>query len=144
LVLSLKDLNMTQLALDITAVEVASLSKIETASYTNENDLRMGAAFIAAVTLGLIQVLDGVLTYIGITHFGAWAEGNAMIRAMVVLFGPLPALVGVKLVAIAIIMSLYRCATTVKWIPQALTLITVVYMVFAIIPWCAILAPYLF
>jgi len=95
------------------------------------------------LTLGLLlatlQILDGILTVIGVGHFGLGAEANLLIRFFMESFGPASALIILKSIALVIIALLCSMAKNVHWIPLALKAMIVLYMVAAIIPWSAIL-----
>lgn len=86
-------------------------------------------------TLGVLQVLDGVLTGIGVAHFGATAEGNVLLRTLMESIGYLPALVVSKSVALAVVVTLCVLSAQVKWLPKALKSLILLYLVGAILPW---------
>lgn len=56
----------------------------------------------------ILQLLDGLLTYIGVTLFGSEAEGNYLIRYLIETIGLELGLIIPKITAIALIYFLYR------------------------------------
>jgi Domain of unknown function (DUF5658) len=95
------------------------------------------------ITLGLIlaalQVLDGILTGIGVYHYGPGMEGNALLRGLMTCVGYIPALMLVKGGAIALIAMLCRQATKTSWLKPAFYGVIALYVVGAVIPWTYIL-----
>lgn len=95
------------------------------------------------LTLGAIlivlQILDGVFTALGVSHFGINAEGNLFIRSLMEIWGPTTALLAVKGVAISVVCALCALAHKVLWIAAAMRGVIAVYMIAAIIPWSGIL-----
>lgn len=89
--------------------------------------------------LAVLQILDGVLTALGVHYFGLGAEANPFIRNLMVLMGPNTALVLLKSLALAIIATLCAMSSSVRWLPLALRCIIVLYIVAAVVPWSAIL-----
>lgn len=55
-----------------------------------------------AMILVLMQVLDGVLTWWGVSNFGSSIEGNPLVKLLIDAFGAAPALIGIKLIGIAL------------------------------------------
>jgi uncharacterized protein DUF5658 len=82
----------------------------------------------------IAQLLDGVMTYAGIQHFGLWAEGNPLLSTWMTLVGPQPAIVGAKLMASA-------CGMVLYWygMRNVLWALTLLYAGAAVGPWFAIL-----
>jgi len=87
----------------------------------------------------LLQVLDGVLTGIGVYHFGTDAEGNPLLHYLMHSLGYIPALAITKSVAIAIILVLCFLSTVVEWLTKALKVVILIYLGAAIVPWSVIL-----
>src|SRR5215210_4019768 len=58
----------------------------------------------------LAQLLDGVLTYVGIATFGEAIEGNPLLAWYIAMFGPGVALIGAKAVAVTCGAMLHFCA----------------------------------
>lgn len=95
----------------------------------------------AALGLALIvcQLLDGILTWIGVGHFGVALEANPLLRSFIEELGLLPALVLFKSSAILIIISLCYIENWVSWINHALKALIAIYFFAAILPWGYIL-----
>ena len=94
---------------------------------------------IACVLIAL-QLLDGILTAIGMYQFGIGAEGNPLLKALMMQIGYANALIITKLVAIGIILVLSRCALKMDWVKKAMKVVAALYIVAAIIPWTYIIA----
>jgi hypothetical protein len=96
-------------------------------------------AIVLASILITIQVLDGILTNLGISAHGISAEGNPFLRSMMSQIGVGAALISAK--GFAIVMSVYLVSLTSKihWLRFALKATTVLYLGMAIIPWTIIL-----
>ena len=94
--------------------------------------------------LGLIvvalQILDGILTGLGMFHFGTDMEGNAVLRYMMVNLGFVPALIIAKATAIAVVSGLCIFAYRIWWLKLALRGIIGVYLTMAVAPWTVILS----
>lgn len=99
--------------------------------------LTLGAVLI------ILQILDGVFTGIGVSHFGLDAEGNPFIHSLMSQLGYIPALVMAKSMAIGIIVYLCALSNLIHWIKNALRGMIGVYLCAAIIPWSAILYTHL-
>jgi hypothetical protein len=87
-------------------------------------------AFIA------VQCADAYLTVVGIARFGFDVEANPILAWYVTAFGAGTALIGAKTVAVA-------CAATL-WAggrQRTLAVLTVLYVVAAIVPWMLALKP---
>ena len=82
----------------------------------------------------LVQVLDGALTYLGISIWGPGIEGNPILSSAIAYAGTVPSLTAAKSIAIGfgMILHLYRVHTLVA-------VLTVFYIAAAIIPWMALL-----
>ena len=92
-----------------------------------------------ALILVVFQILDGALTYSGMSTFGLRAEGNPLLRNFMELVGVLPAIALTKLVCIGVVIGLCSQAKKISWLPRALTGIAGVYAVAAILPWSMLL-----
>lgn len=95
--------------------------------------LLLGAALMA------VQIWDAFLTARGVSRFGIAAEGNLLIRQLMLEFGCLNALIMAKSIAIVTIIALIFLADRVGWLPHALRIVVVIYVCAAIIPWSIIL-----
>ena len=89
--------------------------------------------------LGILQLLDGYLTAVGVHHFGTEVEGNALLRIAMEAYGFIPTLVGAKLLALLVLILLYRLSPSVRWLPHALKGLSALYLLAAVIPWTIIL-----
>lgn len=93
----------------------------------------------AGLLLGSLQILDGYLTSLGMNLFGIEAEGNALLRELMKVFGPDTALMiakGSALLVVVLLTALVRRQRRLKGVINALCFI---YLVCAIIPWIYIL-----
>lgn len=104
-----------------------------------ERRVRIPVPTIAAVLIAL-QVLDGVLTFTGMSIFGFSAEGNPILRSLMDEVGLIPALLVTKGGCIAVVVALCSQLTRITWLPAALSLVAVVYATCAVVPWSFILA----
>jgi uncharacterized membrane protein len=82
----------------------------------------------------LAQLLDGVLTYVGISRFGAAIEGNPLLAWYIAMFGPAVALIGAKTVAVACAAMLHCCDRH-----RTVGVLTIVYLAAAVWPWMQII-----
>ena len=89
--------------------------------------------------LALLQVLDGVLTGIGVATYGTAMEGNSLLRSLMLAIGYLPALLLVKGASIGVIAFLCTQAPKVRWLILAMRAVIVVYLALAVVPWTYIL-----
>jgi uncharacterized protein DUF5658 len=80
----------------------------------------------------LAQFADGVFTYLGVTIWGLQAEANPLVSSAVLVAGLGPGLAGVKLVAVGLGMALHYCR-----VHNVVALLTLVYVLAAILPWTA-------
>jgi arginine exporter protein ArgO len=82
----------------------------------------------------LAQILDGVLTYVGVSVFGVAAEGNPILAWLMTKYGEAFALASAKVVAALCGVALYVLA-----VDRLLAALTLVYVGAAIIPWTLVL-----
>jgi hypothetical protein len=78
------------------------------------------------------QCADGVFTYLGVRIWGLQAEANPLISSAVLVAGLGPGLAGVKLLAVGLGMALHCCR-----VHNVVALLTVFYILGAIVPWTA-------
>jgi hypothetical protein len=95
--------------------------------------------YLTGLILSLLQIADGVLTAIGIFKFGVHAEGNPLLKSLMIAIGPVEALIVVKMIAIIVIATLCLLASQITWVTKALKGMIILYICAAIIPWTAIL-----
>ena len=88
---------------------------------------------IAVIGFVIVQCLDGVFTYLGVSIWGPSIEANPIISAAMGVVGLATGLAGAKLVAVGfgIVLHLRRVHTLVAFL-------TLVYVAVAILPWTAL------
>lgn len=88
---------------------------------------------LAVISFFIVQGLDGILTYLGVSIWGPGIEGNPLISSAVATAGPAAGLAGAKLVAIGfgIVLHLRRVHNIVAFL-------TAIYVALAILPWTAL------
>ena len=95
------------------------------------------------IALGLIlaavQVIDGVLTAIGMHHFGTDMEANLLLRGLMSVIGYVPALILVKSCCIALTALLCYQIPKISWLKPAFVGVIALYTVLAVVPWTFIL-----
>jgi len=91
-------------------------------------------AAILGLLLAACQVLDGLLTYIGLKIYGH-TEGNSLMRLMMEMYGVAPALSIAKLLALFIVAVLTFYAHQRRWIRPLIFSLVAIYFVLAILPW---------
>lgn len=96
--------------------------------------MRRQEVLVLAIFL-VAQVLDGVLTYIGVHRFGVEAEGNALLITLMNAWGAGPALVAAKLFASACGVTLFALS-----VYRVLAAIAGACIGVAIVPWVIALA----
>jgi hypothetical protein len=80
------------------------------------------------------QVFDGIFTYFAVEAHGIHAEGNVVLSTWMALIGPLPTLIGAKLLAASGGLLLYYYG-----VHRILAGLTLVYAGAAIGPWIVII-----
>jgi hypothetical protein len=88
---------------------------------------------LAVIGFLLVQSLDGIFTYLGVSIWGPGVEANPIVGMAMTLGGTAPGLAGLKLIAIGfgIALHLRRAHTVVAFL-------TCVYIAVAILPWTAL------
>lgn len=88
-----------------------------------------------AVVLGflLVQCLDGVLTYLGVSIWGRGIEANPLVSLAIATGGLGTGLAAAKLVAIGFGIVLHLCR-----VHNLVALLTAIYVAAAILPWTAL------
>src|SRR5918998_6336520 len=76
------------------------------------------------------QMLDGVLTYVGVSVYGLHMEGNPLIGWMMANMGHGPALATAKVTA-----GFFGIALHLSAVHKAVALLTVFYLAVAVFPW---------
>ncbi len=84
-----------------------------------------------------VQVMDGIMSYVGVNTFGSWIEANPLVAWYASVFGPAVAFAAVKLFAIA-------CGTVLYLMSRHRTVaaLTLFYLAFAVVPWAHVLHSY--
>ncbi|MCX6115167.1 MAG: DUF5658 family protein [Proteobacteria bacterium] len=95
--------------------------------------------FLLGAILATLQILDGILTAIGMASFGTGMEGNVLLRTLMQTIGYLPALILVKGFSLGMVTMLCWQAHNVYWIKTALRGVIAIYIAFAVAPWSYIL-----
>ncbi len=95
--------------------------------------------FLLGAILATLQILDGILTAIGMASFGTGMEGNVLLRTLMQTIGYLPALILVKGFSLGMVAMLCWQAHNVYWIKTALRGVIAIYLAFAVAPWSYIL-----
>src|SRR5262245_39907970 len=88
---------------------------------------------IAVITFLIVQGLDGVFTYLGVSIWGPGVEANPLLKSAVSMAGLGVGLAGTKLVAVVLGMGLHLYR-----VHNAVALLTAIYLAAAIIPWAAV------
>jgi hypothetical protein len=100
----------------------------------NRTDSRRWFGDVVIVAFLLAQCFDGVFTYVGVLTYGMAIEANPIIASLMAAFGFGPALTGAKLVAGGLGICLHLCQ-----IHTAVALLSLFYLMAAIVPWSLIL-----
>ncbi len=89
---------------------------------------------VVIVLFFIVQALDGILTYIGVTTFGPSIEGNPILAFLIHAIGDAPALAGAKMTAAAFGIVLHLAS-----VHRIVLALTAIYVGAAIIPWTQLL-----
>ena len=96
---------------------------------------RLSYADILFLTFVTVQVLDGAMSYVGVTLHGLDIEANPLVAWYLAAFGPAVGFTAAKLFAVTCGAVLYVTARY-RWV----AILTLVYLVFAVVPWVRLLA----
>jgi hypothetical protein len=88
---------------------------------------------VAVVGFLLMQTLDGVFTYLGVSLWGPGIEANPIVGSIMTLAGPASGLAGAKLMAIG-----FGIALHLRRVHNLVAFLTIVYFAAAILPWTAV------
>lgn len=94
--------------------------------------MRRQEVLVLAIFL-IAQVLDGGLTYIGVSRFGIEAEGNTLLSTLMHAWGPAPALIAAKLFSSACGVILFAVS-----VYRVLAAAAGAYIGVAVFPWLMI------
>lgn len=89
---------------------------------------------VALVVFLIAQVLDGVLTYVGVGMFGPQLEGNPLIAWLMAELGHGPGLAAAKLTA-----SVFGIVLHISAVHKAVAVLAAFYVAVAIVPWTMII-----
>jgi uncharacterized membrane protein len=92
-------------------------------------------AFLLGAALAICQVMDGLLTYVGLGILGIHMEGNLFLRELMHAYGMAPTLLGAKLLAIIFVISLALFAHKRRWVRPLILIMTAIYLLLAVLPW---------
>lgn len=87
----------------------------------------------------VLQIFDGILTYLGVKRFGIDGEGNPLIHILMLNMGVVLALVAVKTLAILSLIAINSKVEENLIIKRGLKVSIWLYMLLAILPWTIIL-----
>jgi uncharacterized membrane protein len=88
---------------------------------------------VVLVVFLLAQCFDGVFTYVGVRTFGVSIEANPVLVMLMAALGQGPALMAAKVLASALGICLH-----LREVHGAIALLTLFYLVAAIVPWSII------
>lgn len=86
----------------------------------------------------ILQIMDGLLTYSGVSRFGSEAEGNPLLRSLIEAIGVAPTLLSCKVLAILLVLCLMSLKTPISWLRMTMGGVMLAYALFAVIPWAAL------
>ena len=98
------------------------------------NSSRSWFGDFALIAFLLTQMLDGVLTYVGVASLGTSAEANPLLGWLMATLGQGPALAGTKLMTGGFGIALHLSA-----VHRIVALLALFYVAVAILPWLMIL-----
>lgn len=87
------------------------------ATYDSPLEHRMLGHQLVFAAFLLTQILDGVLTYAGVSLFGIAAEGNPLLAWLMSSYGEIIALAGAKVVAALCGAALYLSSRSIAFSP---------------------------
>ena len=93
----------------------------------------------AGILLASLQILDGYLTSLGVSHLGTHREANLILRKMMHAIGPDYTLILAKSAAIFIVILLTMIARKQRIFKPVINILCLIYLFAAIIPWLYIL-----
>lgn len=101
---------------------------------------RPSRAFIyLGIFFASLQVLDGVLTSVGVNQYGITKEGNPLLRTLMERFNPEQTLFMVKAIAVIVIAYMTLLAKRIRWVRDLIGLLSCIYLFGAILPWLWVL-----
>lgn len=97
-------------------------------------------AFQLGAFLAVCQLLDGVLTWVGLNLFGLKIEGNSFLKLLMEAYGSFPVLFITKLVALVLVGFLTVYSHRRRWFRPVIALLCLIYLALAVIPWVFIIS----
>ncbi len=88
---------------------------------------------VVVVAFLVVQVLDGVFTYLGVSLWGPAVEANPLISSAVMFAGLGTGVFGAKAIAIGLGIALH-----LRRVHNLVAMLTLVYLAAAILPWTAL------
>jgi hypothetical protein len=112
------------------------ISELSEAKRLN-NSIAKYSLLFPCLLLILFQLLDGILTVLGVNLFGSNMEGNPILRNLIELVGPVFALAIAKTFGIIMIISIFHLSTkyALNWVTGIMWGLNITYLSLAIIPW---------
>ncbi len=89
---------------------------------------------LAVIAFLVVQLMDGVLTYLGIITYGPAVEGNPIVASMMQTFGNAGGLMTAKMAAVG-----FGAALHLRRVHTLIAVLTGLYLGAAILPWTALL-----
>ena len=84
--------------------------------------------------------MDGLLTFMGLSHFGTSVEGNALLQKLVITHGTIPALFLAKSVGLVATLMLMWMSHSRRWLRPLMTASIAIYITMALVPWLVLLS----
>ncbi len=92
-------------------------------------------AFELGLLLASLQLLDAVLTMIGLRIYGIEMEGNSLLAKFMTIYGTFPAILATKLFALVVVAFMTWYAHSRTWFRPVIAALCAAYMLLAVIPW---------
>ena len=96
-------------------------------------------AFLLGMILVILQVVDAVFTYVGLSHQGVQVSGNGIVSKLMEAYGFFPALLISKICALLMIVLITYFAHRRRWIRPLVLMLCAAYLTLVILPWLNIL-----
>ncbi len=97
-------------------------------------------AFQLGLFLAVCQLLDGMLTYAGLSIFGIRMEGNAFLHMLMEAYGSFPVLFVTKLIALVLVGFLTIYSHRRHWFRPVIAVLCLIYLLLAVFPWVALIS----
>ena len=96
-------------------------------------------AIRVGIMLGILQIIDGLMTATGIHNMGMDVEANMLMHSLMIAVGPFSALILAKLITLMLISFVVVASIQVRWAAKGLLFANLTYFCFAILPWSYLL-----